>query len=79
VEKMLASAVLAPRATESDALSTAFFVLGPQASRKYLATHPNLAVDFYRPGPAKRTFRRVILRSTSLSPPPGSLAEISPP
>jgi thiamine biosynthesis lipoprotein len=79
VENMLASTVLAPRATQSDALSTAFFVLGPQTSRTYLATHPNLAVIFYQPGPAKRTFRRVILHSTSFRPPAGSLAEISPP
>jgi len=79
VENMLSSAVLAPRATQSDALSTAFFVLGPQASRIYLATHPNLAVVFNQPAPARQTFRRVILRSTSFSPPPGSLAEISPP
>jgi thiamine biosynthesis lipoprotein len=79
VEDMLASAVLAPSATESDALSTAFFVLGPQASRKYLSTHPDLAAIFYQPGPAKRTFRRVILHSTSFHPSAGSLAEISPP
>jgi thiamine biosynthesis lipoprotein len=78
VENMLSSAVLALRATQSDALSTAFFVLGPQASRKYLDTHPDLAVDFYQPGKSKQTFRRVVLRSTSFNPPPGSLAEISP-
>jgi thiamine biosynthesis lipoprotein len=79
VENMLSSAVLAPQTTESDALSTAFFVLGPEAGRGYLAAHTNLAVDFYQPGPAKRTFRRVILRSASFNPPAGSLAEISPP
>lgn len=79
VENMLASAVLAPRTTQSDALSTAFFVLGPQASRRYLATYPNLAVNFYQPGPAQQTFRRVILHSTSFRPPAGSLAEIGPP
>ncbi len=79
VENMLSSAVLAPRATESDALSTAFFVLGPQASRKYLAAHPNLAVVFYQPGSAKQTFRRVILHSASFHPPAGTLAEISAP
>ncbi|MBZ5545884.1 MAG: FAD:protein FMN transferase [Acidobacteriia bacterium] len=79
VENMLATAVLAPRATQSDALSTAFFVLGPQASRRYLAAHPDLAVLFYQPGRAKRTFRRVMLRSASSNVPAGSLAEIGPP
>jgi thiamine biosynthesis lipoprotein len=79
IENMLSSAVLAPQATQSDALSTAFFVLGTEAGRDYLAAHPNLAVDFYQPGPTKRTFRKVILRSTSFNPRPGNLAEISPP
>jgi thiamine biosynthesis lipoprotein len=79
VENMLATAVLAPSATQSDALSTAFFVLGPRGSRKYLDTHSNLAVDFYQPGQAKHTFRRVILHSTSFNLPSGSLAEISAP
>jgi thiamine biosynthesis lipoprotein len=78
VENMLATAVLAPSATQSDALSTAFFVLGPQGSRQYLAAHPDLAVLFYQPGLSTRTFRRVILRSTSFDLPAGSLAEVSP-
>jgi thiamine biosynthesis lipoprotein len=78
VENMLATAVLARRTTESDALSTAFFVLGPRGSRRYLATHSDLAVIFYQPGRAKRTFRRVMRRSTSFHVPAGSLAEIGP-
>jgi thiamine biosynthesis lipoprotein len=77
VENMLATAILAPRTVESDALSTAFFVLGVEASRKYLASHPNLAVLFYQPAGAKPSFKRVRLRSGSFTPPPESLAEFA--
>ena len=77
VENMLATAVLAPRTVQSDALSTAFFVLGPVRSRKYLSTHPNLAVLFYQPTAAKGRFRRVFLQSASFSPPPESLTEFA--
>ncbi len=78
VANMLATAVLAPRATQSDALSTAFFVLGVEASRKYLATHPNLAVLFFQPAGAQPDFKRIRLRSVSFTPPPESLAEFAP-
>ena len=77
VENMLATAVLAPRAVESDALSTAFFVLGPVRSRRYLSTHPNLAVLFYQPTASKGQFKRVFLRSASFSPPPETQAEFA--
>jgi thiamine biosynthesis lipoprotein len=75
VANMLATAVLAPRAVESDALSTAFFVLGPVRSRKYLSTHPDLAVLFYQPTAAKGRFKRVKLQSASFRPGPEALAE----
>ena len=78
VANMLATAVLAPRAVESDALSTAFFVLGPVRSRKYLSTHPSLAALFYQPTAEKGRFRRVLLRSASFSPPPEARAEFAP-
>jgi len=77
VENMLSTVVLAPRATQSDALSTAFFVLGVAGSRKYLATHPDLKVLFYQPMPGRRTFKRVVLRSTSFTAAPESLAEFA--
>jgi thiamine biosynthesis lipoprotein len=77
VEDMLATAVLAPRAVESDALSTAFFVLGVKGSRKYLASHPDLVVLFYQPTPAKGRFKRVFLQSASFSPSPETLAEFA--
>jgi thiamine biosynthesis lipoprotein ApbE len=75
---MLATAVLAPRAVQSDAVSTAFFVLGVEGSRKYLATHPNLAAFFYQPSGAQRGFKRVVLRSVSFRLAPQTLAEFAP-
>jgi FAD:protein FMN transferase len=36
--------VIAPSATESDALSTAFFVLGPEKTREFCRRHPELEV-----------------------------------
>jgi thiamine biosynthesis lipoprotein len=78
VENMLATAVLAPRTVETDTLSTAFFVLGVEGSRKYLASHPNLAVLFYQPSGAPPDFERVRLRSLSFAPPPETLAEFAP-
>ena len=77
VENMLATTVLAPHAVQSDALSTAFFALGPVRSRKYLSTHPNLAVLFYQPTAAKGRFRQVFLQSASFSPPPEARAEFA--
>ncbi len=66
VEGMLATAVLAPRATQTDALSTALYVLGAQRSRRYVAAHPNLTAIFYLPKGATRSFRRVTERSATL-------------
>jgi thiamine biosynthesis lipoprotein len=78
VENMLAAAVLAPRTVGSDALSTAFFVLGVEGSRKYLATHGNLSVLFYQPSGAQPDFKRVRLHPVSFTPPPETLAEFAP-
>lgn len=76
VENMLATTVLAPQATQSDALSTAFFVLGAAGSRKYLETHPNLTALFYQPsGPAKR-FKRTVLRSHEFALPAEAVVDI---
>jgi thiamine biosynthesis lipoprotein len=77
VENMLATAVLAPRAVQSDALSTAFFVLGVKGSRNYLSTHPNLVALFYQPTAAKARFKRVFLQSASFRPPAETLAEFA--
>ena len=77
VENMLATAVLAARATETDALSTAFFVMGPEGSRKYAAAHPNLVGILYRPTTVTGVFERVVLRSPSYTLPPEALVEIN--
>jgi thiamine biosynthesis lipoprotein len=79
VEGMLSTAVLAPRGETTDALSTSFYVLGPQRGRALLASHANVAVIFYRPGNSERSYRRVVSRSDSFHMPPGSLAEIEKP
>lgn len=65
VENMLAAIVLAPHARDADALSTAFYVLGVERSREYLATSRNLIALFYLPQGSGRKFQRVILRSAS--------------
>ena len=79
VENMLATAALAARATETDGISTAFFVMGVEGSRKYLATHPNLIGILYRPTAARGVFKRVVLRSPSYTLPPDALVEIKGP
>lgn len=44
VEGMLSVWVIAPLAKDTDALSTAFFVMGPEATEEFCARHPNLGV-----------------------------------
>ena len=77
VEGMLQTAVLAPRAVDSDALSTACFVMGARASHRYLASHPNLVAILYQPADAPRRFQRVVLRSPDFNPPADALAELA--
>ncbi|MGC8641674.1 MAG: FAD:protein FMN transferase [Isosphaeraceae bacterium] len=38
--------VLAPTAADADALSTAFFLMGPEAARSYVAAHPDVGILF---------------------------------
>jgi thiamine biosynthesis lipoprotein len=47
--------VLAPTAAEADALSTAFYLLGPAAAVDYVNKHPGTAVVFVDEGPADRS------------------------
>lgn len=77
VDGMLATAVLAPRATESDALSTACFVMAAQASQRYLARHANLLAILYQPAAAPHRFNRVVLRSPDFNPPANALVELA--
>jgi thiamine biosynthesis lipoprotein len=44
--------VLAPTAAEADALSTAFYLLGPEAAAAYVADHPDISAIFVHEGPA---------------------------
>ena len=79
VENMLATAALAAHAVETDGISTSFFVMGTEGTRKYLATHPNLVGILYRPTAAKGVFKRVLLRSPLYRLPPDALVEIEGP
>ena len=44
--------VLAPTAALADALSTAFYLLGPEAAGAYVARHPEIGVVIVERGPA---------------------------
>jgi thiamine biosynthesis lipoprotein len=46
----LSVTVLAPTAAEADALSTAFYLLGPEATATYVADHPEVGVIMLVPG-----------------------------
>ena len=54
VQGVLSVAVLARSGTAGDALDNALFVLGPEASRTYLATMSDVEVFFFLPGPKPR-------------------------
>jgi thiamine biosynthesis lipoprotein len=47
---MLSTTVLAPTAAEADALATAFYVLGIDASLAFLGRRPDLAALLVAPG-----------------------------
>jgi thiamine biosynthesis lipoprotein len=65
VENMLATIVIAPSACAADALSTAFYVMGVERSRDYIAHRHHLTAVFYLPSGMKPRFRRVVVRSPS--------------
>jgi FAD:protein FMN transferase len=76
VEQMLSASVLALKTTDSEALSTAFYVMGPERGRQYLAEHPNLTVLHYQPEGSTVAFKRVAARSNSYGLPPDVVAEV---
>jgi thiamine biosynthesis lipoprotein len=41
-EGVFSVSVMAPTAAEADALATAFYVMGPEATRDYCAAHPQI-------------------------------------
>ncbi len=49
--------VLAPTAVQADALSTAFYVLGHDAARGYIARHPEIGAVIVEPGPRDQSPR----------------------
>jgi FAD:protein FMN transferase len=76
VEGMLSTVVVSSSATESDALSTAFFVAGVKGSTEYVATHANLTAILYLPAGTGVSFRKVMVRSRTQALPPNAFAEI---
>jgi len=76
VEQMLSTSVIALQATESEALSTAFYVMGPERGWRYLAGHPNLTVLYYQPADSIGAFKRVVAQSNSYGLPPDVVAEV---
>jgi FAD:protein FMN transferase len=76
VENMLSTVVISPSATDSDALSTSFFVEGVEQSRKYLERYPNLIAVFYLPSASPRSFKQVTLKSPVMRLPAGSFVTV---
>ena len=50
-EGVLSATVIGPRAATVDALSTAFYVMGPRGALKYCSDHPELATVLVCPSP----------------------------
>ena len=53
-EGVLSATVLAPTAAEADALSTAFYVMGPEQTAAYCDQHPEIAALMFCPGTRAR-------------------------
>jgi thiamine biosynthesis lipoprotein len=51
--RLLSATAIAPTAAEADALSTAFYVLGIDATRDFLLSRPRLGAILVRPNPAQ--------------------------
>ncbi len=69
VENMLMTVVISPSATESDALSTSFFVAGIEKSRACLEQHPNVTTIFYIPEKPTHAFEEIVLKSAAATLP----------
>jgi thiamine biosynthesis lipoprotein len=64
LENMLMTVVIAPFNTQSDALSTSFFVAGIKQSHAYLEQHPDLtAIIYVRSTDATHTVEQIVLKS----------------
>lgn len=62
-EDMVMAVAIAPTVTESDALSTAFFVGGVEGTRLTLERHPNVRALLYVPQRSSHTFEQIALES----------------
>jgi len=76
IKGVLSACAFTERTTDSDGLSTALYVLGVEASRNYLARHPNITAIFYLPSGAEKTVKRVSIQSPSYRLSPNALVEI---
>ena len=54
---MVSTSVVAPTAAEADALATAFYVMGVDASLSYLEQHPSLGAILVAPGDRQGSMR----------------------
>jgi len=57
-EQVLSTSVLAKTAAEADALSTAFYVMGPEPARQYCLEHPLVACVMFCCGPREGSIER---------------------
>jgi len=73
-EGILMTAVVSTSASESDALSTSFFVGGVESSRAYLECHPNLTALLYTPVPSQHAVEQIMLKSSVIQLPLQSFA-----
>ncbi len=72
VEGMLMSAVISTNNAQTDALSTAFFVLGVEGTREFLARNHGLTAILFKPGEG-RNVEQIVLASADATLPEGSL------
>ncbi len=75
VEDMLMSAVIGANNALTDALSTAFLVLGADGSREFLARNPGLTALLFRPAgrtAGRRAIEQIVLASSEAALPEGS-------
>jgi thiamine biosynthesis lipoprotein len=56
-EGLYSATVVAPTAAEADALSTAFYVMGPAAVSEYCVNQPNIGALLIIPGPREGDVR----------------------
>jgi FAD:protein FMN transferase len=75
-EGVLSTAVIAPTAEQSDALSTSCYVLNTERTRDLIANRSGVKVIFYLPETSEGKFKRVVVQPNSPGLPSNALAEI---